>query len=887
MLRALLSRAAATFRRRRLDQEFDEEVQDHLNLLQERFMRQGMQPTEAFCAARRQFGGVIQMKEELRERRALPPLDVLVQDVRHAFRQLRKARWFTASAALTLALGIGASTAIFAVLDAVVLRPLPFAQPDRLMSVASLDRRGGGHPTNLSYPTFLDFRTRNHVFEHLVCYRDSRFTLTDSLPAIQVEGQIVSWDLFPVLGVQPELGRGFLPEEENPGTHVVVLGHSLWQSRFGGDRQIPGKHIHINGAIYTVTGVAPRGFHFPADDQAAQLWTTIAEDGTVSEFTPVVKQRGARVIAGIGRLAAAVTPEQAKAQLDQIAGALAEQYPDDNGNVAKTIVQPEIVRLVGNSRKPLWILLSAVMLLLLIGCANVANLMLARSTERAREFALRTALGASRAALVRQLLVESLILGLLGTVGGIGLAEAALRLILPLAGEQIPVPRIFEAGIDLRVLAFSIALALVTAILFSLAPATQVVRADLIGALKEGAANIARGHHRLRSVLVVGQITLGLVLLVGAELLMVSFLKLVGRDPGFRSDHLLTFDIGLSDKQYTTATAIAFSDRLMEKLRAIPGVRAASSGMPLPLEGHQMGVAFDIEERPLPPADRASSDMSIVTPGFFGAMGIPLRKGRDFTQRDDLQAPRVLIVNEAFARKFFPGGDAIGKRIKPGATNGKEGVVMREIVGIVGNARQAPWTAGDDPIYYLPYKQVSWWFGTVVVRAAVPPLEVEPAAQAALMSLDREAAMYQVRTGDERSAAAYSMQRFLMVLMVSFAAIALLLTVVGIYGLLAYAVARRRHEIGLRIALGAGRLDVLGMVLRQAGRLVVVGLVLGLAGAAGAQRLLESFVFGVRAGDPVFLLSASAVIVIAGLAAAYLPASRAASVDPIRALRSE
>ena len=454
MLRALFSRVAATFRRRRLDLEFDEEVQDHLNLLEERFIRQGVQPKEAFYAARRQFGGVIQMKEELRERRALPPLDVLFQDLRHALRQLYKARWFTASAALTLALGIGASTAVFAVVDAVVLRPLPFAQPDRLMSVASFDRRGGGHPTNLSYPTFLDFRSRNHVFEHLVCYRDSRFTLTDTLPAIQVEGQIVSWDLFALLGVQPDLGRGFLPEEEKPGTHVVVLSHSLWQSRFGGDRQIPGKRIHINGEIYTVTGVAPWGFRFPMDAPAAELWTTIAEDGTVSQFTPLTKQRGARVTDGIGRLAAGITPEQANAQLDQIAGALAEQYPDDNGNLAKTIVQPEMARLVGKGRKPAWILLGAVMLVLLIGCANVASLLVARSTGRVREFALRTALGASRAALVRQLLSESLILGLLGTVGGIALAEGALRLILPLAGEQIPVPRLFEAGIDLRVLIF-------------------------------------------------------------------------------------------------------------------------------------------------------------------------------------------------------------------------------------------------------------------------------------------------------------------------------------------------------------------------------------------------------------------------------------------------
>src|SRR5215472_843585 len=283
MLRALFSRVAATFRQRRLDQEFDEEVQGHLKLLEERFIRQGMQPNEAFYAARRQFGGVTQMKEELRERCALPPLDVLVQDVRHAFCQVRIARWFTASAALTLALGIGASTAIFAVVDAVVLRPLPFAEPDRLMSVASFDRRGGGHPTNLSYPTFLDFRSHNHVFEHLVCYRDNRFTLTDTLPAIQVDGQIVSWDLFPLLGVQPELGRGFLPEEEKPGTHVVVLSHSLWKNRFGGDKEIVGRPIHINGRLFTVAGVAPAGFQFPADAPATGLWVTLAEDAAVSD----------------------------------------------------------------------------------------------------------------------------------------------------------------------------------------------------------------------------------------------------------------------------------------------------------------------------------------------------------------------------------------------------------------------------------------------------------------------------------------------------------------------------------------------------------------------------------------------------------------------------
>jgi len=886
MLRAVLSRIWATFRRRQLDEESEEEVQAHLNMLTERFIARGMEPAEAFYAARRQFGGITQMKEHLRERRALPPLDVLVQDVRHAFRQLRKAKGFTVSAALTLALGVGASTAVFAVLDAVVLRPLPYAEPDRLMAFRSMDRRGP-HPTSLSYPTFFDFRAENRVFEHLVSYRDERFTLTDSLPAIQVPGEIVSWDLFPLLGVQLALGRGFLPEEERPGTHVAVLSHDLWVSRFGADRGILRRPVRINGRTFLVVGVAPAGFQFPVDSPPVQLWAPLSEDATVSEFTPLTEQRGARVLEAIGRVKPGVTADQARAQMNLIAGALARQYPDENKNVATTWVQPELERLVGSSRKPLWILLGAVAAVLLIACANVANLLLARSTERTREFAVRTALGASRPAVVRQILAESLTLGLLGAAGGVLLALATLKGVLPLAGDDIPIPRIYQAGIDWRVLAFSIVLAVLTSVLFSLAPVLQIVRTDPSGSLKEAVPNIARGHHRFRSALVIGQITLGLVLLVGSELLIASFLYLMQRDPGFRPGHLLTFEVGLSGTQYNTAGQIAFCDRLIERLRAIPGVQAVATGMPLPLQGHQMSVSFDIEERPAAAPDRPHCDMAIVTPGYFGAMGIPLLKGRDFSERDNAQAPRVMVVNEAFARKYFPGEEALGKRIEPGATNGKEGMRMREIAGVVGNAKQMAVSAEPDPIYYFPYKQLSWGIGTIVLRTAGPPLEVEAAARAALMSLDREVPMYGLRTGEGLSAVAVAVPRFLMVLMGGFAGVALLLTVVGLYGVLSYAVARRRREIGVRIALGAGRREVLGLVLREAMQLVAVGLILGLAGAAGTQRLLASIVFGVRPGDPIFLTVACGVMVITSLAAAYIPAVRAASVDPMQALRSE
>jgi predicted permease len=877
MLRAAFSRICGTFRRRRLDEEFDQEVRGHLDMLAERFIRNGMDPAEAFWAARRQFGGVTQVKENLRERRALPPLDVLARDVRHAFRQLRKAKGFTASAALTLALGIGATAAVFAVLDAVVLRPLPYGEPDRLVAFGSGNQRGAPQPASLSYPTFFDFRKENRVFDHLVSYRDARFTLNDSLPAIQVVGEIVSWDLFPLLRMQPELGRGFLPEEEKPGTSVVVLSHSLWTSRFGGDQGILGRAIRINGRPFTVAGVAKAGFQFPVDVRAVQLWVTLAQDAASTG------ERGARMLDAIGRLKTGVTAEQARTQTDLVAGELARQYPDHRKNLATTWVQPELERIAGSSRKGLWILLGAVALVLLIACANVANLLLARSTERSREFMLRAALGASRLALMRQLLIESLALGLIATAGGILLASIAIQGLLPLVGDSIPVPRIAQAGIDGRVLAFSALVALLTSVVFSLAPAFEVIRTDPAGALKEGAANIARGRHRFRSALVVGQITLGLVLLVGAELLIASFRHLSQQDPGFRTDRLLTFDIGLPEGQYGAAGQIAFYDRLIERLRAIPGVRAVGTGRPLPLQGHEMRAAFDIEERRAAIPDRPRSDIAIVTPGYFGAMGIPLLKGRDFSERDAAGALLVLVVNEAFARKYFSGEDVIGKRIQSGAGP----TVMREIVGVVGNAKQAALGMDPDPIYYFPYKQLPWGLGTIVLRTAARPAELESAVRAELAGLDRQAAVHQFQTGEDLSARATAGIQFPMVLMGSFAAIALLLTVTGLYGVLSYTVARRRREIGVRIALGAGRREVFGLVLRDAGLLVMAGLILGSAGALGAGRLLGGTVYGVRPGDPLILACACCIMVITSLAAAYVPALRAASVDPMQALRSE
>src|SRR5258708_6844216 len=437
-IRAILSRIPGLFRHRHFERDSNEEFQAHLALLAERFERQGMSTEDAHYAAQRQFGGITRMSEDLRDRRSLPHIEALFRDVRYAFRQLRKAPAFTIAAVATLALGIGANTAVFAVVDAVLLPPLPYPEPDRVVSFPTRDMRGTPHPSPLSYPNFFDFRKQNEVFEHLVCYRDNQFSLAGTTAATHVDGEIVSWDLFSMLRVQPELGRGFLPEEEKPGTHVVVLSHDVWQRHLGGDNKIIGQTVTINGKLFTVVGIAPRDFHFPTESPAVQLWTTLAEDATVSEFTPVTEQRGARILDVIGRLKQGVTIERARAQMDAIAADLAKAYPDENKNSATTYVQPEMDRLTADTRAPMIILLGAVGLVLLIACANIANLLLARSIERQREFAVRAAIGASRRTVIRQLLTESLLLASLGCLAGVLFAFASLRLVLPLAGNSIP-----------------------------------------------------------------------------------------------------------------------------------------------------------------------------------------------------------------------------------------------------------------------------------------------------------------------------------------------------------------------------------------------------------------------------------------------------------------
>lgn len=875
------------FGRRRLNQDIAAEIEQHLEEKVDELVARGFTRDEALAAARREFGNVTLIEEKSRDVWRWAWLESLLADVRYAARQLRRSPAFTLAGVLTLALGIGANTAVFSVINAVMLRPLPFRDAGRLVALESRSTRGGiPRPTEFSYPNFFDFRKQNRVFEHMVCYREDEPTLTGFGPPAHLVGEIVSWDLFPLLQVQPMLGRGFLPRDEQAGERVAVISHELWTSRFGGDQSVAGRTISIDKQRYTVVGVAPAGFNFPVGSRQVQVWTTLARDAASPTVEPMTAQRGARMLQVTARLKPGASLAEAHAQMDTIAAALAREYPNENKNVASTYVRPELERMVGDTRQPMLILLGAVGFVLLIACANVANLLLARTAEREREFSVRLSIGAGRARIVRQLLTENLLLALIGSAAGLVIAVGCTRIALPMvAGAGIP--RIDESGVDGRVLVFAVALALLTGMLSGVPAAVRIARMAFYAGLKEGARTSTDTNDRLRGALVVAQIALGLVLLSGAALLGASFVHLMQRDVGFRPDHLLTFNISLPEANYPEAQQVDFHARLRERLAAVPGVVSVGAGSPLPLTGHQITISFDIQERPAAPPERPVADMAIVAPGYFRTLNTPLLRGRDFTERDDETSPPVLIVNQAFAEKYFPGENALGKRIESGAISrsGRRG--MREIVGVVGNAKQAPLTAEADPIYYLPYRQLAWFPPSILVRSSVPPLALESAVREVVASLDKEVPVYEVRTLDAMRSFGLSGPRFLALLLGSFSGIALLLMAVGLYGVLAYSVTRRTREIGVRVALGADAANILGMVLRRAMLLVAAGIALGLAGAFAGDRLLRSVLYGATPREPVLLALTCAVVAGTAVFAAYLPARRAASIQPMQALRSE
>ncbi|HSY02486.1 MAG TPA: ABC transporter permease [Acidobacteriaceae bacterium] len=871
------------FRRRTLDAETDEELRVHLDMAAEEYRLRGMSDEDARRKALRDFGGVTQVRETVRVREGVLWVENLRRDVLYALRQIQRAPGFAAVVILTLALGIGANTAVFSIVDAVMLRPLPYAAPQRLVEVRSHDSAKVAGSGAVSYPDFFDWRAQNHSFAHLVSYHDESLTLTGMERARHLDGEVVSWELLPMLGVAPELGHGFRQEDEKPGARVVLISHALWVGQFGSDRGVVGRTVHLSGDAYTIAGVMPAGFRFPVDVRKNDFWTTLAydDDGTPRATTA---NRSDHMMGVMGLLKPGVTVAQADAEMKGIAARLSKQYPDTNTNEGSAEVESELTWLLGDTRTLLLVILGAVGLVLAIACGNVANLLLARARERERELAMRSALGASRSRIVRQMLVESVALGVAGGIAGCVLAFLATPAVLRLIGTSVP--RAAGAGVNLPVLGFALLVSLASGVVFGMVPAVMAVRRDLLSPLQSGGRGDIGGQHRLGSAVIVVQVALGIVLTAGAGLLMTSFEKLAHSDEGFNPDHVLTLNFETPDSRYKN-TRPEFYRQYFEKLRALPGVEAAAGTMLPPMTDNSAHLSFEDPEHPVAKGQQPSASLDVVSTEFFRTMGIPLLAGRDFSDGDTVDSPQVMMVSRAFAEKYFHGENPLGKKLKPGAGSGGP-PKWREIVGVVGDIRHGATEREMDPMQYLPASQLPTWCCLYsVVRTGMAPMALEPQVRSLVTSIDRDIPVTDVHTMTDLIGMQLAQPRFAMVLLGAFAGLALVLTVVGLYGVLAYSVARRTREIGVRLALGAERGAVLQMVLRQAGVLVLAGMAIGVTATVASASVLRTMLYGTESRNPVVLTGVCGVVALAGLVAAWLPARRAASVDPMRALRAE
>ena len=814
-------------------------------------------------------------------------MENLIQDIRYGLRMLLKSPGVSIVATIALALGIGANTAIFSVVNAVLLRPLPFPDSDRLMSVWETDYQRGQTRGSSSYLNFVDWRDQNHVFEHMSSFHDSDFIMTGRGEPARLQGAVVNANLFTLLGVAPVLGRGFLPDEDKPNENgrVVVLGQSLFQKRFNSDASIVNQPVTLDGKSYTVIGVMPGSFEFPIQNEPVDLWTTVAVDA--SGESPITNQRGAHYMQVIARLKPNVTKEQAQAEMTTIAARLEKQYPDTNSRKG-IMVEPTLNGLVGDVRPALLILLGAVGCVLLIACANVANLLLARAMVRHKEMAIRSALGASRSRVLRQLLTESVLLALAG--GSLGLVLAVWWSDVLIALGKSDIPRAMQVGLDWRVLGFTLALSLLTGIVFGLVPALHSSKPQLTESLKEGGRGSSEGarRNRVRNTLVVTELAIAVVLLVGAGLLIQSLWRLRQVSPGFNAQNVLTFSLAVPEVKYPTEKQSQFFSDLTTRISSLPGVQSSSCILPLPLSGDRFSLSFEQEGKPIAKGDQPSADFFNIGIGYFRAMGIPLLKGRDFDDRDRHKSTQVIIVSDTFARRFFPDEDPIGKHIKPGiSTFDNEKPSMREIVGVVGDVRNRSLSTEPRPAFYVPQTQTPFSQMTVVVRTIGDPHSLMTAINKEVASSDPDLPVFSVKTLEEYMSASVAAPRFNTTLLTLFASVALILTIVGLYGVMSYSVAQRTNEIGIRMALGAQTRDVLRLIVGQGFKLVLIGLAIGLVGALALSRLLASLLFGVGAKDPLTFAAVAVVLGTIGVLACYLPARRAARVDPLVALRYE
>ena len=879
-LRSWVLRLGELFRKERREKDLAAEIESHLQMHIEDNLSTGMSPEIARREALTKLGGIEQTKENYRDRRGLPQLETILQDLRYAGRMLGKSPGFTAAAVLTLALGIGANTAIFSVVNGVMLKPLPYRQPERLVSLF-LHGRGTDRGV-MGAADFMALDERQGAFEHVAAISPSTigFTLTGLGSPQMIPGTSVTSDFFSVLGVQPVLGRAFLPREGKPGGNLsVVVSHHFWEQFLRADPAAVGSSLKLDGKSYAVIGVLPLDFHFGPHNE---LWPIL-------QLQPA-KQRPPYWLLAVGRLKPGISETQAAADASLIAKQVHQQFPlSDDSSI---IVVPLKDLMVGDTGEALLILLAAVGFVLLIAVVNVANLHLSRSGSRIREFAIRSALGAGRRRLICQLLTESLVLAVLGGLLGLALAYGGVRTILALSSDVLP--RMEEITVDGRVLSFTAMIAIVTGIVFGLVPALRFSGLPAGRALKERSRTAASGRSagRLHGALVVAEFSLALVVLTGAGLLIRTLSQLQSVNPGFNSSHMVTALLTLPPERYANAPQVtSFYQQLLERVNNSPGVVAASITMSLPPNLLELTNPFHPEGKPETPGQPAPAIGEIpVGTDYFATLGIPLFRGRLFSDQDRSPATHVLVINENMARRYFPDQDPLGTRVQTGEYNPKGD--WYTIVGVVGNVKYQGLGEKDQPTMYVPYFDSGWcpWFVRemyVVVRSASAPEKVVSVLQSAALSLDNQLAIAHVRTMDQLLYESVAGSRFRAVLFGVFAALALVLAMIGIYGVMAYSVSQRTHEIGIRIALGAHRTNILQTILREGASLALLGVAIGFVVALALSRTLAGLLFGVQATDAMTLALVAALLLGVALAACYLPARRATRVDPMVALRYE
>ena len=882
ILRIIRRRVHSLLQRSRSDAELQREIEIHVEQLTNEGMAAGMTKAEARAMASREFGPIAHIQEKCRDTRRVSWMEDLTQDFLYAVRMLGQSPGFTVVAVVTLALGIGANTAIFSIVEAVLLRSLPYPDPDQLVLMFDVPEKQPDALSGISYRDFTECREQNRVFSEMAGNAFHDLTLTGAGEPFIVNTAGVTPEIFSLLHAKPLAGRTLLPDDGKPGAApVAVLSESLWRSRFGSDPALIGQSIALDMRAFTVVGILPASFRYPEGAPHQEVWISVLQDPL---FGPLTSKPRVRLLRVLGRLKPGISREKAQAEMDILSAHLAKEYPAQDSGFAIR-VEPYRQVVVRNVKPALLILLGAVGLVLLMGCANIANLLLSRATSRGREIAVRSALGASRSRLVRQLLTESGLLGLLGGVAGVLLAVWAVRGLQPwLPFDVVQISTIQVGG---PVLVFALALSLAATLAFGLAPAYLATSCNLQANIKEGGERSGqRGGHRTRSLLTIVEMSVAMVLLVGGGLLIRSFTLVTSVSPGFDPKNVTEGEVSLPQFQYSSPQQwTAFANELLVRLHAQPGLQDSAVAAPLPMD-RQGEATFEfsiVGDPPFPPDKSATADYATVSPEYFQVMGIPLLRGRLFSERDSPSNANVAIVSETLVRRYFPGKDPIGRQMRFGFPPNSN--VPREIVGVVGDVRDVALSKKPGPMMYVPFAQAPLYGGEVVVRSSMSVSSVAAGIREAVHSIDKNLPVTDVEPFTDAIGQSISRERFRTFLLGSFGAIALLLAAIGIFGTVSYSVSQRSQEIGIRVAVGAQRRDILRLILGQGAKLALVGLVIGVVFALMLTRLIASLLYDVSATDPLTFGGVAIILLGVAVTACYIPARRAMRVDPIVVLR--